>query len=345
MKHDPLHPSPLNPKLSPTEGLTIEPMTAQEQVEALKPVSLPLPKAQQRLKIAGWSALTLFLLIFFTFIKLPKDNIKAYVDSLVAAGLAEQGITLSSKESTLSFFLGVHYHLKGITLTPPAPSPRITLEDLEISPRILPLILGKKTARIVLKDPKGKLDALVTSSKTALALSFEATEIDTAKLGLFSLATGVQGGGFISGSGDFSTDTADLTKTNGTINLNLKQVSLEPQTIMGFSVPKISISEGALDLNFEDAKGTLRTLSLGKQGSATDAIRGTANGTLTLAKQWQATKLDLKTQFSFSPTILKAFILLETILGAGKQPDGSFSFNLTGTLLSPTPSPVSAGGR
>ena len=66
-------------------------------------------------------------------------------------------------------------------------------------------------------------------------------------------------------------------------------------------------------------------------------------GLVTLGKHWMASKIDLNTRFSLSQAVLKPLILLDALLGSGKQSDGSYAFHLTGPILSPTPSPLEAG--
>ena len=115
---------------------------------------------------------------------------------------------------------------------------------------------------------------------------------------------------------------------------------IDAQSIFGFPIPKILVSEGNADIEIQDGKAQIKTFKLGKPGHVEDDIQATLTGQVILGKFWAASKVDLNTRFSLSQNILKPLILLDAILGSGKQPDGSYAFHLTGPILSPTPSPL-----
>jgi hypothetical protein len=114
--------------------------------------------------------------------------------------------------------------------------------------------------------------------------------------------------------------------------------------LYGFNIPKIAVSESVADVTFGKGKATLKTVRIGKTGNTAEDLRGTVTGDLLLAKSWDSSTLNLKIRFSLAESILKSFMLLDAILGAGKQPDGSYAFNLTGPLSAPMPIPIPPGG-
>lgn len=288
----------------------------------------------------AWVSFALFCLIFFTLIKLPQDRIKAYVLGNINASLADQGITYTAKDTTISYLFGIKLNLQQVTLTLPPPIPKLTLDEVNVSPSILSLLIGKYKAHIEIKNQKTLLDGTFSVKGSQLHTSFQAEEIDLGKLGVFTLAAGIHGSAMLSGSGDISLNLADYSSTEGSLSVRLKNLGLEPQTLFGFSVPKISISEAIAYFESANGKLLIKEFKLGKSGNKEEDLHGSLTGTLTLAKRLESSQMDLKTNFGFSENVMKSFILFETLLGAGKQSDGTYSYNLKGPLLAPVPTPM-----
>ena len=50
--------------------------------------------------------------------------------------------------------------------------------------------------------------------------------------------------------------------------------------------------------------------------------------------------LDVTAQFSLSADVLKSFAILDAIMAAAKQGDGSYKYKLSGSITSPYPAPI-----
>jgi hypothetical protein len=59
-----------------------------------------------------------------------------------------------------------------------------------------------------------------------------------------------------------------------------------------------------------------------------------------LGRNWQYSTLNLRADFSLSQNVIKSFVLIDALLSAGKKPDGSYSYTISGPLYSPTPTPA-----
>ena len=258
-----------------------------------------------------------------------------------------QGATLSSAEEDLSFLLLPSYEMKKVTLTLPPPGEVVHLEKISVSPLFLPLFLGRAGAEVQIQQGKGKLNASFSNRNTFFSTTFQAENLDLGRLGVLPLFLKIQGNGMVDGKGSISTDTQAWNQSDGSINLQLSKISIEPQTIMGFSIPKISVSEGVIQASLEQGKIKISALKLGKaggSGATADDIHAVLSGEIVLGKMLETSTLNLKAKFSFSENFLKSFMLLDTILGAGKQSDGSYAFSLTGSAMSPVSQPLPANG-
>lgn len=312
-------------------------------------------RAQKLLRGLGWTLFGLFCLILFTVLKLPEIRIKNYLQGMISSTLATQGMTFSAAETDLSMGFGISYEMKDVTLNPPPPQPSVKIEQIKVSPALLSLLLGKAGGSVKIKNGDGDLKAAFSMSGALgaamgsggpreFSTSYELKDMNLGKLGVLALAAGIQGSVVASGDGSIAGDLNSPQTWNGTTRLNLSRIVIEQQTLnisgMPISVPRLTISEGQIEVAFNQGKATVRSLKLGKPGNANDDIIATITGDILLGKQWQSSTLNLRTRFNFSQKILKSFVLIDALLGAGKQGDGGYAFNLTGPILAPNPSPI-----
>ena len=336
-------------------------MTTENQFEEIKPsldtsllnapsteeslIESPPPqtRGQKILRRTLWTFFTLFCFLLFTLMKLPEDRIKNYIDGSLNLILKPRGISISSSDSHLSYLFGISYVMKDVTLVIPPPAVPIHIEKIEVSPSILPLLLGKLGGTLHIEQGSGSMKGSFSIKNTQISTSGKFKKFDIGKSGLLAIAAEIQGSAVLDGELDLSGDFSVPQSIEGNTRLHLSHIVLEPQSISGFSIPRLNISEGTFDLNIAKGKALIKTLQLGKTGGTPDDLRGTLTGDITLAKQWESSLLNLKSHFSLSETMLKSFMILDLILSAGKQPDGSFAFSLTGPLDGPFPSPLTGG--
>ncbi len=315
--------------------------------EELLEASNSVPIWKKVLKQVGWIVFTGFCLIFFSLMKLPEDRLKNYLDGQISSLLSQQEISFFSKESHLSFLWGVSYTLKGVTLHFPPPTPSVEIDQITVSPSLISLILGRISGKFELKKEEGFLSGGISVRGNQISLSCEAKKFDLGKSGLLSALSAASVTGIVDGKGSASGDLNVPSSWESEAQLQVSAITVGPQLIAGFSLPKISISEGMIDFSLNRGKAKIQTLRLGRSGNTTskpvpvDDIQGTLSGEILLNQQWTSSTLNLQTRFSLSETILKSLVLLEMILSPGKQEDGSFGYRLTGTLESPIPSPLS----
>ena len=293
-----------------------------------------------------WGFYALMCLIVFTLFKLPSGKLSDTIASSLASALNQQGIFISAKESTLSFFLWPSFTLKDVTLssnsTNPSGLPAVGhLDRIKISPSLSSLLPGRYAGSLLLENDKGSLQGSFSIGRSNLSLNLKSKNLDLQKLGVFPLFLGgAQASAILDADIDLKGDLNNPSSLEGDVDLSLKKILFPQQSLMGFSIPKIAISEAVLQVLLHSEKATFKTFKLGKPGSTEEDLAGTVAGDIKLGKQWDTSPLNLKAHFTVSQNILKAFILLDALLGSGKQTDGSYSFNLGGTVGAPNPTPV-----
>jgi type II secretion system protein N len=303
-----------------------------------------IPRSQVILKRAGWAGFGLICMIFFTIIKLPEDRLKGFIEGNLSNLLAQRGISFTSNESKISYFLGVTYSMKNVTVNLPSTTVPIHIDRLQITPSILSSIIGRFGGAFIIDNGDGNLTGSFSTKSTNIDVYFKAKKLNLGKLGVLPIAAGIQGSAILDGTGTVSGDPAVPSTLEGNINIILSKIVIDPQTISGFAIPRLGISDGVADLNIDKAKAVIKTFRLGKPGNAADDLQGTVTGDISLGRSWEASSLNLKTHFGLSESIMKAFVLLDAILGGGKQADGAYSFNISGPLENPMPTPVGPGG-
>lgn len=298
-----------------------------------------VPRSKRIAKSVGWVAFGIACLTLFTLLKLPEDRIKNYVQGVIAAQLAPKGIAFSAERGYVSVGWGISYVMKDVTLTFPSSETPSKIDQISVTPSILPMAFGYRGGSVWVYQGDGSLHASVSMKNTQISGSLKAKAIDLGRIGLLTVAAGVRGSAMATGTASFSGDFAIPSTLAGEADLTLGKVALDQQSIMGFSVPKIQISEGRLELAADKGKATIKTFKLGKAGApaapAVDDIQATATGDVLLGRNWDASTLNGRVNLKFSENVTKAFVLLDALLGAGKQPDGSYTFNLSGPMTSP----------
>jgi type II secretion system protein N len=313
--------------------------------------STPPSRAQKikaAMQILAATGVAIGLLAIFTVLKLPQSRMKAFIQGTLAAELAKSGIGLSAQESTFSMGLGIHYAMKGVTLSFPSPKPSIELDRLELSSRLASLIKGRLGASLELAFKRsGTLNATIEIRPnlkgqvvTAL-IDAQLAEIDLKKTHLLSTLAGLEAQGTLQGKVDLLLGMEDLNVSSGTLEFKLSKGQIDAQSLSGFQIPALPISTAVIQGRLDGAMLKLTQFEVGKKGND-DAVQGNLTGQLKLNKTPSLSTLDLIASFRFSEAVLKSFSILDAILTAGKQSDGTYQYKLGGTLASPYPTPVSS---
>jgi type II secretion system protein N len=302
-------------------------------------------RAKRILRHSKWVALGLGSLLFFSILKLPEARLKAYLQGVIASQLAAQGITFTASNSSISILFGLKYRLEGVTLTFPPPAQPVKLDEVAVSPSLLKLVTGKFGGSIVIEQGDTEIDGTFAAKVAGNALSYFSVDLDLEKanigrLGLLA-AAGLQGTGLIDGSVDVTLDWSDLKASKGTVSLKISKAAIDAQSIYGFSIPRLTFTDGKIEAEVQGETVRIKELKLGKPGS-TDDLVASVTGTATLNRVVMSSVVDLTANLIVSENLNKSFSLIGALLAPGKQKDGSYTYKLTGNLSAPFPTPVPA---
>ncbi len=310
----------------------------------LDEVGVPPPRSRgrQALRYFGWTVFFLFWLSVFTLVKLPEDRLKGLIQGSLTAALGSRGITYTAVRSDLSLgFTGLSYRMREVTLSIPGSEAPAKFDSVEVSPSLFSLLRGRMAGSFrVDAAGGGRLKGTASLAQTDIDLNVSAKDFDLGQTGVLALLAGVRGSALVRGDVTLEGDPTSPASMTGNLSLNLKNAVIEAQSLQGFPIPKLQISEGAVDVQINKGKATVRNLRLGKSDNAGDDVRAEAKGEVTLAKQLPSSSLNLKIQFKLSDHVKRSLVLLDALLGGGKQADGGYAYQLTGTLEAPFPTPI-----
>lgn len=294
------------------------------------------------LRITAWIVAGLVLLIFFTLIKFPQDRLKPLIQSQIGAALAAQGITLVPERSHLGFLFGLSYTLENVKISSPSLPNPVTIERIRVAPALIGSIMGQVQARIAVTQGSGSatIDLFMPHPEESAEFEVDAQfrAFDLGAVPLVQLFTGVQAGGILSGQLAVEGNAEIPSSLEGTADLKIQKFQLDQQSFMGLPLPKIGAPQAQIRLNASKGKFQVEQVQIEKGGELWASLTGQS----TLGQRWDASTLELKTQFGLTESVLKALPLVDTLLGGARQADGTYAFTITGTWAAPFFNPVGA---
>ena len=292
-------------------------------------------KPKGPIKIIGLSGLFIFLVLLFTVTKLPQTKLTNLIQGYLQQGLDPYGIYITDRGRDLSVWRGFRYLLTQPTLEL-ADQTRVELDELEFSPRFLSLFKGQLGGSLILRQGPAHIEAIGSGRGDHVDASVELDQVDLGKFGLLSFAGGLKGTGLISGSTHVEGSLSDLPTLIGLIQLKLKKLRIDEQTLLGFQLPTLNVAEGNIEMSIEHGKLLMKNVHIGK---ASDDVQIVVTGEITLNRNVNASQMNLRAVLGFSEKVKATITLLDSIMAPARQLDGTYAYKLTGALSSPMPMP------
>jgi type II secretion system protein N len=293
-----------------------------------------LSSSKSPFKMASLGLFFVFLIILFGLFKLPEARVTTLVQSYIQSALDPYGIYMTDRGRSLSLLKGFKYNLDHPSLELPDLT-RVDLDELEVHPLFSALLSGKLGARASLKQGNSELVAEGRGRGGKMDADLSIADVDLGKFGVFSFL-GIKGAGGITGKIHLDGNLSSLDTLNGNIDLRLRNLRLDEQTLYGFRLPTILVSDGTLNIEVRNGKLIFKDVRIGKSN---DDITLNATGDLTLNRFLNSSQLNMRVVFGTSQKLKASLSFLDSMLASSKQKDGQFAYKLTGTLSNPFPSP------
>lgn len=317
----------------------------------------PTPESSRlakTLRLLGWIGLAVFLVISFTLAKLPEDRIGQILLGQLNSQLqyGPNPMEVTAEQFRLSLLLTPSVRLRSVTLKSRDASGQVTrvrLDELRIWPSLVDLLMGRMGGRLDLtphgsKSPSLSASGWFKSGTFSVQADFREADLGDAGLGILPLLARVGGRLPLNGTLVIAGNAAVPSSWSGNIGLQLGKVALPAQRIAGFPIPALNIQNGEIKAQIAASKAKIQSLRLGKLTDPSDDLSGTLAGEITLGRSLDSSQLALKIQLRISEAVLKAFFLIDALLGPAKTPDGSYAFDLNGPFFMPALVP-SGGGK
>jgi type II secretion system protein N len=244
-----------------------------------------------------------------------------------------------------------------VDLSMAGPTSSYYFDKITISPSFLALLTFKAGADVRLESGKGVADLSARLGKSSQSVSFKLKDVILGAFGTqpggaasaapvdffnpnpMTILSNLKKSGTLNGTGSFSGDFTVPNTLDGETHIDVSKLVIDQQTLAGFALPRMSISEGKIEVATEKGKLVFKNVKLGKTG---DDVRATLTGDMVLGKSWDTSLLNAKVNFGLSENVTKALVLVDALLAPGKQPDGTYTYTLGGMLSGPNATP---GGK
>lgn len=302
------------------------------------------------------------LFLFFLILKLPEARVQNYLLGHIRIIAQNMGYTFQAEKVSLGIIFGPSLKIENAKLkSVDDDSIVIPIEYLKIKPHItslLPFFTMKKVS-FSLRAFNGEASGVVGIALNSKSLSYRqqlmeqislditAEEISVPKiLNLFPNIPISVGSSTLDLKSDLFLDFVHPEVSTGKLHSALKNTLIPAQSMLGFNLPQVQISQIDADLSVSQGKILVRNFTIGQDIKKDDVV-AKVTGELLIDNQANALnplerfKLNNRIVFELSPKLKGSFPFLDAILGPAKDANGKYNYGLRGTLAFPSPQ---AGG-
>lgn len=301
-------------------------------------MELPILKPwQRRLAYGLFAALAFLFALQRTF---PSEAVK---ERLVLAAAA-QGWQLSMDDIGPGGFPGVH--ATGVTLEA-QDGARVLVDELDASLRLWPLLLGRRGVSFDAKLYDGRVKGIAEEGHGTSRLALEASGIDLARAAALKKASGLDVAGTLSADVDLTLDGRDASKSSGHADVQVRRAALNGGTLQlpsmggGLTLPRMALGAVTGHVVLKDGKASVERLEVRGEDveASTDNLYCVLQPRLEYAPLYGAARVKLADAFFRRPGASGFKSVLELALAQARRRDGSYGFQVYGTLGHPQARP------
>jgi type II secretion system protein N len=306
-----------------------------------------LPRALRRPKKRRL-AYAAFALVAFVFALRQTFPVDAVGERLVLEAAA-RGWQLRMTDIQPAGFVGVR--LAGVTLEA-ANGARIPLDELTAKLRLLPLVAGRRGIDFDARLFEGAVRGTAEESAASRRLVAHVDKVDLGRAAAMRRLVGVDLAGAISGDVDLAIDLKEPARSSGRVDLGVEQAAIQggevPVAAMGgapLTLPRIGLGTVTAKAEVKDGKATFGTLT-----AKGDDVEVEGNGlSFTVQPRLEQAPLSGQARVRFAEALWQKNGagamrgVIELALAQGKGRDGSYGFQLFGTLGRPQARPTPPG--
>ena len=290
---------------------------------------------KKRAAYGAFFALAFLLALQRTF---PADAVRERLTLEAAA----QGWQVRMNDIVPSGFAGVR--MRGVTLES-RDGTRIPVEEARASLRLWPLLAGRRSLAFELELFQGRLAGVVEAGRGVQRLALHAEGLDLATAAPLKQATGLDLAGVLGADLDVTLDPKDQQKTAGRIELSVEGAGLGGQVLIpgmqgGFTIPRASLGIVTGQATVKAGKAEFEKLEArGADLEATgEQLYFMVQPRLEFAPLFGRARVKVADAFWQKAPALRA--VAEAALASSRRPDGSWQFQVYGSLGHPQAKPL-----
>jgi type II secretion system protein N len=297
--------------------------------------------------LVGWKRRTayavFFVLAFVVALRLtfPVEAVK----ERLMLDAAAQGFQIKVNDLSPSGIVGVRAREMTV-LT--ADGTRIPVEELTVSLRLWPSLLGHRAINFDARLFDGRVTGSTDESKTSQKYQARIAGVDLSRAGALRVATGLDLAGTLSGNVDVTLDVKDAAKSTGTIEFQVKDAAIRggkvpiPGMEGGLTVPPIRLGAVAARGIVKNGRADFGTLEAKGDDVAITADQVFVQLQPRLEHSPLNGRANIRPTDAFWKTEQVAPLkpVVEMGLSTAKRRDGGYGFQIYGTLGKPQARPM-----
>ena len=307
----------------------------------MKPIKIDWTVWKPRLLYGGFFALAFLLALRQTF---PTEAVKQRLILEAAA----QGWQLDADDLSPAGLVGVSAHnlrLEDRT------GRKLSADAVSVSLRPLPLLLGRRSVAFDLSIWEGRVRGTADLSGAERRYTAAVERVDLAAAAPLRNASGLELLGILSGTADVTLPEDAKGKPSGHVALTVKDAGLNggqiPIAAMGgaLSIPKVALGQLGVEVAFEDARGNVKKLEArgGDAELTGEGLYFMWQPRLEIAPLFGKAGLRIQDAFWTKSGTAAMRSVVEMALASAKGRDGSYQFQIFGTLGHPQARPLAGG--
>jgi type II secretion system protein N len=287
-------------------------------------------------KPAAFAALFLAAFVFSLRQTFPAEAVR----SRLMVEAAAQGWTVKAAEAGPAGLIGVR--LGGLSAES-RDGVRVPVEEVRASLRILPLLLGRRGLDFDALLYGGRVRGMVEETRSTRRLAATVAGLNLAQAGAVQKLTGLDLAGTLGGALDVTLDSREPARSTGNLDFRLEKGALRggqlhlaafggaltlPRADLGPVVARATVKDGKVSFEALETKGS--DLELASEG-----LTVTLQPRLAYSQVFGKARLKLSDAFWQKSGTGTLRGVTEAALAQARGQDGSYWFQLYGTLTSP----------
>jgi type II secretion system protein N len=309
----------------------------------LGPIKIALPNW----KLVGWrknAAYAAFFVLAFVLALRITFPVEAVKERLILDAAA-QGFQIKVNDLAPSGLAGVR--AREVTVVT-ADGTRIPVEELKVGIRLWPTLRGHRAVDFDARLFEGQVTGSTDESKVSQHYQARIAGIDLSRAGALRQATGLDLAGILSGNLDVILDVKDPAKSTGTIEFQVKDAAIRggkvpiPGMEGGLTVPPIRLGAVAARGTVKNGRADFGTL----EAKSDDLVITADQVFVQLQPRLDYSPLNGRASirptdaFWRTPQVAPLKPLIEMGLASAKGREGSYGFQIYGTLGKPQARPM-----